>query len=316
MRAFSVTPARQSQYLAAFAEATFLDLDPQSVYRMRMTIRSYVDHDDLTNALTTGHGVALTTRFLGHPLRYVPVTASTQPAVHLAAQEGAHEGLVVLTDEQTAGKGRLGRTWQAPFGSSLLLSMLFRPNLHPQQGGRLTMCVGLGAAAAVEEMTGLSIQLKWPNDLLLQGKKLAGVLTETQLDGDSMTYAVVGLGLNVNLTRPPDDELAATATSLSQALGRSVSRLALLQAILRHIEAHYDRLQAGHSPYAAWSQRMAFQGQQVQVTLPHLVLTGAVTGANPDGALLIQDDQGALHAVWAGDVTLRDRAPSTHRDFP
>ena len=282
---------------------------------MRMTIESHTDHDDLTHALTTGSGVALTTRFLGHPLRYVPVIASTQPVVHMAAQEGANEGLVVLTDEQTAGKGRLGRTWQAPFGSSLLLSMLFRPNLHPQQGGRLTMCVGLGAATAIEEMTGLSIQLKWPNDLLLHGRKLAGVLTETQLDGDRMTYAVVGLGLNVNLTRPPDDELAATATSLSHAMGRSISRLALLQTILRHVEAHYERLQAGHSPYAAWSQRMAYQGQRVQVTLPHMVLTGTVTGANPDGALLIQDDHGAPYTVWAGDVTLLDRAPSTHRDF-
>jgi BirA family biotin operon repressor/biotin-[acetyl-CoA-carboxylase] ligase len=282
---------------------------------MRMIISSHVDHDDLTAALTTGHGLTLTTRFLGHPLRYVPVIASTQPAVHIAAQAGASEGLVVLTDEQTAGKGRLGRTWQAPFGSSLLLSMLFRPNLHPQQGGRLTMCVGLGAATAIEEMTGLSIQLKWPNDLLLHGKKLAGVLTETQLDGNRITYAVVGFGLNVNLTRPPDDELAAIAISLSQALQRSVSRLALLQVILRHIEAHYERLQAGHSPHAAWSQHMAYQGQPVQVTLPHTVLTGMVTGANPDGALLIQDDQGVTHSVWAGDVTLLDRPPSTHRDF-
>ena len=161
----------------------------------------------------------------------------------------------------------------------------------------------------------MSIQLKWPNDLLLHGRKLAGVLTETQLDGDRMTYAVVGLGLNVNLTRPPDDELAATATSLSHAMGRSISRLALLQTILRHVEAHYERLQAGHSPYAAWSQRMAYQGQRVQVTLPHMVLTGTVTGANPDGALLIQDDHGAPYTVWAGDVTLLDRAPSTHRDF-
>ncbi|MFZ1266048.1 MAG: biotin--[acetyl-CoA-carboxylase] ligase, partial [Anaerolineae bacterium] len=188
--------------------------------------------------------------------------------------------------------------------SSLLLSMLFRPALGAPQGPRLTMCVGLGAAAAVEEVTGLPVQLKWPNDLLLHGKKLAGVLTETQLEGDRIAYAVVGLGLNVNLALPADHELAPTAISLSQALGQPVSRLALLQALLRHIEDHYTRLQAGHSPYAAWAQRMAYYGQTVQVTLPDTTLTGTVAGVNPDGALLVQDAAGLTHTVWAGDVLL------------
>ncbi len=286
------------------------------MYVMGMSKDLQEKPDDLTEALTAGKPLTLPTRVLGHPLRYVPVIASTQPVVHMAAQEGAREGFVVVTDEQMAGKGRLGRTWQAPFGSSLLLSMLFRPPLQPQQGGRLTMCIGLGAAAAVEEVTGLSVQLKWPNDLLLHGKKLAGVLTETQLNDDRIAYAVVGLGLNVNLLLPPDHDLAATATSLRLALGRPISRLALLQALLRHIENYYERLQAGHSPYALWSQRMAYQGQTVQVTLPHTVLVGALTGVNPDGALLVQDEQGMTQTIWAGDVMLLREAPSTHRNLP
>lgn len=285
------------------------------MYGMGMTTDLHATQDDLTQALTAGRLLTLQARHLGYPLRYVSMVASTQLVVQAAAQEGANEGFVVVTDEQTAGKGRLGRAWQAPFGSSLLLSMLFRPRLHARQGGRLTMCIGLGAAAAVEEVTGLPVQLKWPNDLLLHEKKLAGVLTETQLDGDRIAYAVVGLGLNVNLTLPPDHELASTATSLSLALGRTVSRLTLLQSILRHIEDHYERLQAGHSPYAAWSQRMAYQGQSVQVTLPHAVLTGTVTGVNPDGALLLQDDHGVAHAVWAGDVMLLRQALSEHRNL-
>lgn len=287
-----------------FAEATFLDLAAEPMYRMGMTHDLQTLPDDLTTALRAGRPLTLPTRRLGHPLRYLPIVPSTQPLVHIAAQQGAGDGFVLLTDAQTAGKGRLGRVWQAPSGSSLLLSMLFRPALGAPQGPRLTMCVGLGAAAAVEEVTGLPVQLKWPNDLLLHGKKLAGVLTETQLEGDRIAYAVVGLGLNVNLALPADHELAPTAISLSQALGQPVSRLALLQALLRHIEDHYTRLQAGHSPYAAWAQRMAYYGQTVQVTLPDTTLTGTVAGVNPDGALLVQDAAGLTHTVWAGDVLL------------
>ena len=287
-----------------FAEATFLDLAAEPMYRMGMTHDLQTLPDDLTTALRAGRPLTLPTRRLGHPLRYLPIVPSTQPLVHIAAQQGAGDGFVLLTDAQTAGKGRLGRVWQAPSGSSLLLSMLFRPALGAPQGPRLTMCVGLGAAAAVEEVTGLPVQLKWPNDLLLHGKKLAGVLTETQLEGDRIAYAVVGLGLNVNLALPADHELAPTAISLSQALGQPVSRLALLQALLRHIEDHYARLQAGHSPYAAWAQRMAYYGQTVQVTLPDTTLTGTVAGVNPDGALLVQDAAGLTHTVWAGDVLL------------
>ena len=283
---------------------------------MRMMHDAPTQPDDLTTAVRAGQSLALPTRRLGHPLHYEPVVDSTQPLMHLAAQQGAEEGLVLLADAQTAGKGRLGRTWQASPGSSLLLSMLFRPALSASQGPRLTMCVGLGAAAAVEEITGLPVQLKWPNDLLLHGKKLAGVLTETQLEGDRLAFAVVGLGLNVNLALPAEHELASTAISLSQALGRPVSRLALLPAILRHIEYHYTRLQAGHSPYAAWAQRMAYYGQMVQVTLPNATLTGMVTGVNADGGLLMTDEHSRTHTVWAGDVRLLRQTEANDRDLP
>lgn len=286
------------------------------MYRMHMMHDAPTQPDDLTTALRAGQPLTLPTQRLGHLLRYEPVVASTQPLMHLAAQQGAEEGFVLLADAQTAGKGRLGRTWQAPPGSSLLFSMLFRPAFSASQGPQLTMCVGLGAAAAVEEITGLPVQLKWPNDLLLHGKKLAGVLTETQLEGDRLAFAVVGLGLNVNLALPAEHELASTAISLSQALGRPVSRLALLRVILHHIEHHYTRLQAGHSPYAAWAQRMAYCGQMVQVTLPNATLTGMVAGVAADGALLMTDEHGQTHTVWAGDVLLLRQTEANDRDLP
>lgn len=243
------------------------------------------------------------TRILGHPVVYQPVVDSTQLLAHRAAQAGAAEGLVVLADEQRAGKGRLGRQWLAPFGSSLLMSILLRPQLPATQAGRLTMCVGLGTAEAVEALTGLVVQLKWPNDLYLAGKKLAGLLTETHLAEEQLVYAVVGLGLNVNVDFAAHDELAATATSLALVLGREVDRVALLEAVLQQVEARYLALQRGESPAPAWAARLLGMGEPVQVTLTGHVMTGIAAGVSPDGAFLLQTEDGVVHTIWAGDVT-------------
>lgn len=243
------------------------------------------------------------TRVLGHPTIYRPVVDSTQNVAHKAAQAGAPEGLVVLADEQHAGKGRLGRRWVAPFGSSLLMSLLLRPGIPVRQAARLTMCVGLGAAEAIETLTSLHVQLKWPNDLYLANKKLAGLLTETSLEGERLVYAVVGLGMNINVHLAADDELAGTATSLAMVLGHEVSRVAVLEAVLQQVETRYLELQRGESPASAWAARLLGLGEPVQVTLANSVLTGIAVGVSPDGALWLQTDDGVVHTIWAGDVT-------------
>lgn len=244
------------------------------------------------------------TRVLGHPIIYQSVVDSTQDLAHQAAQAGAPQGLVVLADEQRAGKGRLGRRWVAPFGSSLLMSILLRPDIPVMQAARLTMCVGLGAAEAVEAVTGLTIQLKWPNDLYLNSQKLAGLLTETSLEGERLVYAVIGLGLNVNVQFAAGDELAGTATSLAMVLGREISRVVLLESVLQHVEARYEELQRGVSPAPAWASRLVGLGETVQVSLTNDVLTGTAIGVSPDGALLLQTHDGIVHTIWAGDVTI------------
>lgn len=261
-------------------------------------------HTEFSTLFQPGRSWAPATRHLGHPIVYHSVVESTQNLVHEAAQAGAAEGLVVLADEQRAGKGRLGRQWLAPFGTSLLLSILLRPDIPVTQAGRLTMCVGLGAAEAVEALTGLAVQLKWPNDLYVTGKKLAGLLTETFLDGDRLVYAVVGLGVNVNVQFAAHDALAATATSLFMQLGHPADRAALLQAILQHVEAHYQALQRGESPAAAWGARLFGLGEPVQVALTRGILTGTAVGVSPDGALWLRTEDGVTHTIWAGDVTV------------
>ena len=146
---------------------------------------------------------ALITQRLGRPVLYFPRTGSTNDVAHAEAATGALDGLLVIADEQTAGRGRLDRRWWAPPGSSLLMSLLLRPPLPPNQAGQLTMCLGLAAIEGIEAVTGLRPALKWPNDLLLNGRKLGGMLTELRLDGERLAYAVLGLGVNVNMDFEP-----------------------------------------------------------------------------------------------------------------
>ena len=251
----------------------------------------------------------LETSFVGRKVVYLSETGSTNDEARRLARAGAPQGTLVLADYQTAGRGRLGRRWEAPAGSSLLLSLLFRPDLAPHQAGRLTMLCGLAVADAIEEQTGLAVGLKWPNDILLGGAKAGGILTEIEVSGSWLEYGVVGIGLNVNLDpRQLPDGLLMPATSLSHALGRPVDRLALLWALLKAVERRYLALQSGHSPHAEWAQRLVTLHQPVIVSAAGLSLEGIATGVDADGALLVRLDDGHLERVVAGDVTLRAHA--------
>jgi BirA family transcriptional regulator, biotin operon repressor / biotin---[acetyl-CoA-carboxylase] ligase len=253
---------------------------------------------------------ALTTRRLGHPVVYLEHIGSTNDVVLGQAAAGAPEGLLVLAEEQTAGRGRQDRTWWAPPGSSLLMSLLLRPPIPAAYAAQLTMCLGLAAAEGVEQITGLRPGLKWPNDLLLDGRKLAGMLTELRLSGDQVAYAVLGLGLNVNLEFT-SAELAPVAISLQMATGHPVERLPLLVTILERCETWYERLLAGESPHGAWSARLDTLGRRVVISMPDGNLEGLAVGVNAQGALLVQADDGQVNTVWAGDVSsLRNRTLS------
>ena len=267
----------------------------------------------------------LTTRRLGRPTLYYPIVGSTNDVAHAVAAGGTADGLLVIADEQTAGRGRLERRWWAPPGSSLLMSLLLRPALPAHAAGQLTMCLGLAAVEGIESVTGLRPTLKWPNDLLLEGRKLGGMLTELRLDGERLAYAVLGLGVNVNvdfgdgrwtmddgqwsMVNGRSSGLADTAISLSMALGRAVDRVALLAAILARCEAWYEGVLAGESPHAAWAARLDTVGRRVTVTTAAGSMAGMAVGVTPGGALLLHGDADATeHVIWSGDVTAVRRA--------
>jgi BirA family biotin operon repressor/biotin-[acetyl-CoA-carboxylase] ligase len=261
----------------------------------------------------------LSTSRLGRPCLYYDRLGSTNDEARHRAENGAPEGLLLVADEQTAGRGRLDRRWHAPPGSSLLMSLLLRPDLPLGRTGQLSMCIGLGAVEGITEVTGLAPRLKWPNDLTLNGRKLGGMLSEVQIAGAHLEYAILGLGINVNLSfadLAPDAmpdvqalyrELSASAISLSEALGQPVDRSVLLAAILRRSEARYDQLLGdradGRSIKNAWAQVLETLGQEVSVTTLAETHRGHAVDVTLEGGLVLEDACGRRRAVWSGDVT-------------
>lgn len=253
----------------------------------------------------------LNTRYVGRHVTCFGVVNSTNDWMKQEAERGAEEGSLAIADRQTAGRGRLNRRWEAPAGSSLLVSLLFRPTfIGPDKAQLITIICSLAAADAVQMTTGVAAGLKWPNDLLLDGRKLAGILTELGFEPDTagvdrLLWCVVGIGLNVNVDFSTQPELADVAISLAMALGRPVPRLPLLQRMLEGVERRYEELRAGHSPHCEWAERLVTLGQPVSVTGSGGTRTGVAEGVDETGALLLRETSGTLTRVLAGDVTLR-----------
>ena len=266
----------------------------------------------------------LATRVFGQNVVCVDQIGSTNTELKGLARQGAPEGLLYLADEQLAGRGRLKeRKWLAPAGSSLLLSLLFRPAevIAPRQAQQLTMLCALALVEAIEQQTGLKPDLKWPNDLLwIDGKKLAGILTETEIEANRLNWVVVGIGLNVNLDfnkqtnleQPAGNggnggsPLFKTATSLSMILGRDTSadRLPILQRFLENVERRYEQLRQGRLFHREWGRGLVGLGHPVTVTGPDKVYQGIMVGVDEDGALLLKQSDGSTEFVLAGDLEI------------
>ena len=244
-------------------------------------------------------------------LEILPRAGSTNDVAKALAGEGAPEGTVVVADEQTAGRGRLERRWLAPPGTCLLCSLLFRPELLPARAQWLTMLCAMAAADAVDQVAALQVALKWPNDLIVEApggwRKLAGILTETGIAGERLTYVVVGVGINVNVPHDVLPTLAPDATSLLAEMGREIDRAALLAAFLAGVERRYQALGEGTSPHPEWAGRLATLGQPVRAITSGETITGVAESVDEDGALLLRTPDGTRHRFLAGDVTL-DRA--------
>ncbi len=249
----------------------------------------------------------LRTRRFGQNIVYRTRLGSTNDLARVQAAAGAPEGLLVLAEEQTAGRGRQGRAWQAPFGGGLLASLLLRPTfLAPAQAFLLTALAALAVADTVVQETGLTPELKWPNDILLDGRKLCGILVELEGQAGALEWAVLGCGLNVNIDFTSDPELAGWGISLAGALGRPVSRLPLLWGCLERMETAYEALRAGAGDdiWAAWRARLTTIGRTVEVRAPDETFYGAALDVARNGALLVRREDGNVVSVLAADVSV------------
>lgn len=247
----------------------------------------------------------LSTASLGRSLEWYSTIDSTNRRALEWAADGAPDGALVIAEEQTAGRGRLGRRWHAPSGSALLLSLVLRPELDPAQAQRATMLCSLGALEAIRVVTGVTAQVKWPNDIVIEGRKAGGILTELAVEGRSLRHVVVGMGLNVNLDTSLLPDVMVPATSLMTEAHRMISRTELLCRLLEGIERRYMALGSGWSPHDEWRTHLATLGTAVRVGTPGEILEGEAIDVDPDGALIVRDLAGQHHHVLAGDVTLR-----------
>ena len=247
----------------------------------------------------------LTTRRLGRDCRYVAETGSTNRDVAALAQGGAEEGLVMVAGRQTAGRGRMTRVWFSPPGVNLYFSVLLRPAVEPGRAASLPLVAGLAVADALAGfIPGLAVRIKWPNDILIGGKKLCGILCEMQAETDCVRHIVLGVGMNVNLTGDHlTGELRGRATSLRIEAGRTFSRVAVLAAVLNQFEPLYDRWRTeGLGPLLeAIGTYDALRGRDITLDQGGSQITGRADGIQADGALRLMTGQGAV-SVYSGEA--------------
>ena len=249
----------------------------------------------------------LTTAWLGREYYFVPETGSTNTDAALLAREGARHGTVVVADSQTTGRGRVQRSWHSPAGENLYFSVVLRPSWPASEPRPVSLAVGVALAEALAPLVPQPPLLKWPNDVQIGGRKVAGILIEGSLQSDRIDYVVVGIGVNVNTAEFPA-ELADIAESLGRVVGKALDRGAVLATIFSSLEAWLDTLaEQGPEPIvAAWMKHAARLGQPIRVLDGATEATGVMQGIDSDGALRLQTPDGKVRRIVCGDVFAAD----------
>ena len=244
----------------------------------------------------------LFTRVVAKRLLFFQELTSTMDEAARQAEAGTQEGTVVVAEYQTAGRGRMGRSWVSHQGN-LYLSVVFRPTL--QTLPLLNILGGVATARAIRKIAGLEPRLKWPNDVLLNGKKVAGILVESVVTGDRVCYAVLGIGINVGLDTSSVAGLAGQIISLSGA-GRPVAREDLLRQLLQDLDALYLQVAQGRSPLPEWRGLLETLGRRVKVDWRGEVYLGKAEDLDDIGNLRLRLDDGRLVTLTTGNVSLQD----------
>jgi len=247
----------------------------------------------------------LQTRIFGKKVFSFDAIDSTNTCAKTLAIAGMEEGTVVIAEYQTAGRGRFGKLWQAESGSNLLFSLIIRPTLDNKKVGLLPLFAVAGVALAIESITGLHCECKWPNDLLLNGKKCCGILMESAFQNNSLDYAVIGIGLNVN-QKSFSKDLEDRATSLNIECGKEFDSVYVFRQIMTSLESLYMEVRIGNfdTTLKRWKSRIAMFGKQITLTQANKETRGHVIALAADGGLILETTEGQL-TFYAGDVTIK-----------
>lgn len=247
------------------------------------------------------------TSWAGANVAFFEETDSTNNEIRRLAEQGAPHGTLAVAERQLGGKGRRGRVWTSPAGVGIWMSMLLRPQIDPMAASMLTLVMALAARKGIEESTGLKPEIKWPNDLVLNKKKICGILTEMSTELMEIQYVIPGIGINVNQTDFPDD-IKATATSLSIESGKIQKRSQIIAAIMRAFETYYDtfmKTQDMSGLIEEYNAHLVNLGNEVCVLDPAGEYRGVSEGINKEGGLLVRLSDGTLKEVISGEVSVR-----------
>ena len=262
---------------------------------------------ELLSAEIVSEGLA--TKVLGKSVHYYEKVDSTNTIARKLAEEGVPDGTVVLAEEQTGGRGRLARTWYSPFGQGVWFSLILRPSFVPMEAAKMTLLAAVSLTKAFRKLGLIDCGIKWPNDILVKGRKLVGILTELNASMEQIHYIIMGIGINTGLSRKdlPKD-LKKTVTSFAME-NSTLSRKEILQEVLYQLEAYYELAQqAGFGAILQeWKLLSVTLGQNVEVTMPDKVFTGKAVDLDDNGNLLVDTDMGR-EVVMAGDVRIRPAA--------
>ncbi len=249
----------------------------------------------------------LTTKWVGRPTLYFAQIDSTNIYCKKAAEDGAKEGLLVIADEQTKGRGRRGRDWSTKPGGAVAMTLLLRPTIPPERTSMITLITGMALVATCRALYDLPVGIKWPNDVVVGGKKLSGTLTEMSLEEGGVHYIVVGTGINVNDETFPE-EISQTATSLYLETGQRQNRSELIAKMMGYFETYYEqflRTQDLSALKETYDDMLLNRGQEVRVLEPGNEYNGVAEGIDTQGELLVRRKDGTLTQVYAGEVSVR-----------
>lgn len=245
----------------------------------------------------------LNTEVIGKKIYSYEMATSTNTIAYRLAVDGAEEGAVISAEGQTKGKGRMGRSWFSPKGVSIYLSIILKPKIYPFEAPKITLVAALSVAEAINRATSLSSLIKWPNDILIQDKKVCGILTEMDAEVDRINFLILGIGINVNVNK---EILPEGATSIMEELGREFSRLELTKEVLRELDSNYLTFKRdGFAPVIKEWQKLSYlSGRRVKVVCQDRKIEGYIVSIDELGALVLRLDNGFLERILAGDVVM------------